>query len=69
MHPKVAEMRRRLEPVLRLALELYERGDRETRDRVATILGKYLNCEMSTREALRRLRRLAEEMAKERSNE
>ena len=61
MHPKVAEMRKRLEPVLRLAFDLYDRGDREVKKMVARILDKYFNCEISTRKAMKMLRELGKE--------
>ena len=61
MHPEVAEMRKRSEPLLRLALDLFKRGDRETKDRVAEVLGRYFNCEISARKAMKMLRELGKE--------
>jgi len=61
MHPEVAEMRKRSEPMLDLALDLYKRGDGETKNRVAEVLGKYFNCEISTKKAMKLLEKLGKE--------
>jgi len=61
MHLKVAEMGKKAEPMLRLALKIFKKGDRETKKRVIDIPSKHLECRISLGEAMKRLRKLAEE--------
>ena len=58
MLPEVAEMRKRSELVLKLAFKLFR--DPRKREKVITILDKYMFAEISTHKALRMLRKLEE---------
>ena len=61
MYPEVAEMRKRSEPMLDLALDLYKRGDRETKERVIDILTMYFECRIGIKKAMKMLEKLGKE--------